>query len=195
MPDRLRYLLIAVFLLVVVGGITDLILDRPTTLLSLHVAFEVGLVLLSLTAAGVLWRGWAAAERELGEVRSDLATTRRSLEERQRERDAWKRQAETALAGLGEAIGDQFTRWGLTPAEREVALGLLKGLGHKQVAAATGRSERTVRQHAVAVYEKSGLGGRAELAAFFLGGLSAGDGAGTTPGSGPVYSRLPRSGP
>jgi DNA-binding NarL/FixJ family response regulator len=32
----------------------------------------------------------------------------------------------------------------------------------------TGRSERTVRQHAVAVYEKSGLHGRSELAAFFL---------------------------
>ena len=45
---------------------------------------------------------------------------------------------------------------------------LLKGLGHKQIAAATGRSERTVRQHAGVVYEKSGLGGRAELAAFFL---------------------------
>ncbi len=30
------------------------------------------------------------------------------------------------------------------------------------------RSERTVRQHAIAVYSKSGLAGRAELAAFFL---------------------------
>jgi len=30
------------------------------------------------------------------------------------------------------------------------------------------RSERTVRQHAVAVYRKSGLAGRAELSAFFL---------------------------
>jgi DNA-binding NarL/FixJ family response regulator len=45
---------------------------------------------------------------------------------------------------------------------------LLKGYGHKEVAALTGRSERTVRQHAVAIYEKSGLKGRAELAGFFL---------------------------
>ena len=29
----------------------------------------------------------------------------------------------------------------------------------------------TIRQHAVAVYQKSGLGGRAELAAFFLEGI------------------------
>ena len=45
---------------------------------------------------------------------------------------------------------------------------MLKGRSHKQIAFATGRSERTVRQHAVAVYQKSGLNGRAELAAFFL---------------------------
>jgi hypothetical protein len=38
-------------------------------------------------------------------------------------------------------------------------------------AARTSRSERTVRQHAVSIYQKSGLGGRAELAAFFLEGV------------------------
>jgi hypothetical protein len=32
----------------------------------------------------------------------------------------------------------------------------------------TGRRERTVRQHGVVVYQKSGLAGRAELAAYFL---------------------------
>ena len=48
---------------------------------------------------------------------------------------------------------------------------LLKGHSHKQIAFETGRSERTVRQHAVAVNQKSGLAGRAELAAFFLDDL------------------------
>ncbi|MBK6842778.1 MAG: helix-turn-helix transcriptional regulator [Gemmatimonadetes bacterium] len=69
---------------------------------------------------------------------------------------------------LGVAIDRQFAAWGLTPTEGEVALLLLKGYGHKQIAGSTGRSERTVRQHAVAVYQKAGLAGRAELAAFFL---------------------------
>ena len=45
---------------------------------------------------------------------------------------------------------------------------LLKGYEHKVIAALTRRSERTVRQHAGAVYEKAGLAGRAELAAYFL---------------------------
>jgi DNA-binding NarL/FixJ family response regulator len=44
----------------------------------------------------------------------------------------------------------------------------LKGRSHKEIAYISGRSERTVRQHAVSVYQKSHLGGRAELAAFFL---------------------------
>jgi DNA-binding NarL/FixJ family response regulator len=52
--------------------------------------------------------------------------------------------------------------------EREIALLLMKGYSHKAIARDRGRSERTVRQHAVAIYQKSGLGGRAELAAFFL---------------------------
>ncbi|MBK8057467.1 MAG: helix-turn-helix transcriptional regulator [Gemmatimonadetes bacterium] len=101
-------------------------------------------------------------------ARRTLEATQRSLEARQVERDAWRRSAEDALAGLGVAIDRQFAAWGLTPTEGEVALLLLKGYGHKQIAGDTGRSERTVRQHAVAVYQKAGLGGRAELAAFFL---------------------------
>ena len=72
------------------------------------------------------------------------------------------------MAGLGRAIDERFTAWALTPAERDVGLLILKGRSHKQIAFTTGRSEKTVRQHAVAVYQKSGLNGRAELAAFFL---------------------------
>ena len=93
------------------------------------------------------------------------------LEAHRAERDAWRESARSALEGLGRAIDARFDAWHLTPAERDVALLLLQGHGHKQIAAMTQRSERTVRQHAVAVYEKSGLRGRAELAAFFLGDL------------------------
>ena len=59
-------------------------------------------------------------------------------------------------------------RWSLTPAERDVALLQLKGLRHKEIADLRKTSERTVRQQALAVYRKSGLNGRNDLAAFFL---------------------------
>jgi DNA-binding NarL/FixJ family response regulator len=62
----------------------------------------------------------------------------------------------------------QFDEWQLTLTEREVAFGLLQGYSHKRIAKESGRSERTVRQHATAVYEKAGVTSRAELAAYFL---------------------------
>lgn len=167
-PSRLPLLIIVVLALVAIGGTIDLILDKPATLFSLHVLFELALVLFSLSSIAVIAGQWRRTSAELEGTRRSLEATRRSLETRQVERDAWRRSAEDALAGLGVAIDRQFTAWGLTPTEREIALLLLKGYGHKQVAANTGRSERTVRQHAVAVYQKAGLGGRAELAAFFL---------------------------
>lgn len=157
----LRVLLAVVLVITIVGGTTDLILDRPTTWRSAHVLLELLLVTTAVAAAIVLWLGWWRTRRSLVE-------TRRSLETHRAERDAWRASAETALAGLGRAIDERLQAWGLTPTEREVALLLLKGKSHKEIAYVTGRSERTVRQHAVAVYDKSGLAGRAELAAFFL---------------------------
>lgn len=154
-------LLALVLLLFAVGFAVDLFLDDPETWRSAHVLFEVALTGLSLGFAAWLWFGWRRTALSLVEAS-------RSLEAQKADRDAWRNSARAALEGLGRAIDAQFTAWQLTATEREVALLLLKGHGHKQIAAMTGRSERTVRQHAVAVYEKSGLHGRAELAAFFL---------------------------
>ena len=158
---RMRLLLALALLSIIVGGSIDLALDRPTEWLAPHPVFELLMVAGALVMATTLWLGWWRAERSAADLRANLAA-------RQTERDRWKASAQAALEGLGRAIDAQFRAWRLTPTEREVALMLLKGLGHKEIAALTGRSERTVRQHAGVVYEKSGLGGRAELAAFFL---------------------------
>jgi DNA-binding NarL/FixJ family response regulator len=125
------------------------------------VAFEVAFVALCLGAVVHLWRGWMGARR-------GQRLTEERLQAREEERDLWRSRADRFLRGLGAEIDGQLTQWSLTPSEKEIALLLLKGLGHKQVAALTERSERTVRQHAVAVYRKSGCAGRAELAAYFL---------------------------
>lgn len=161
---RSRLPVLALLSMVAVIGAVDLYLDRPARWLSPHVLVEIALVLVSGGTAWVLWRGWRRAS-------TALAGVRRTLVERESELWAWRARAESAMAGFNRAVDEQCAAWGLTPAEREVAILLLKGSGHKQIAAQTGRSERTVRQHAVAVYEKSGLRGRAELAAFFLDAL------------------------
>ena len=164
-PRGMRLVLAAVLAAIVAGGVVDLVLDAPTRWLSGHVLYEVALILGGSAAALWLWRNWKRAAES-------ASALRRSLGERQAERDAWRERASQAIQGFGRAVSEQFRVWGLTPAEREVALQLLKGQSHKEIAAATGRSERTVRQHAVAAYHKAGVAGRAELAAFFLGDLT-----------------------
>lgn len=157
-------ILALVFLAIVIGGVTDLILDAPGRWWSPHIVGELALITLSLGFAVYLWRGWHRTARALREVRAALTI-------RSSERDRWRENTRRLLEDLGREVDRQFGDWGFTRAEREVAVLLLKGLSHKEIAVHTSRSERTVRQHAVALYRKAGLSGRAELAAFFLGDL------------------------
>ena len=158
---RFRLGLTVLLIAIATWGVVDIVLDRPQDWLSLHVLVEIGFVLLSTGSVLYLWQGWMRARRSLGQAEGRLAAN-------EVERDRWRARATRLLHGLGEEIDSQFERWSLTPAERQVALLILKGLGHKEAASVLDRSERTVRQHAVSVYRKSGLAGRAELSAFFL---------------------------
>ncbi len=56
----------------------------------------------------------------------------------------------------------------MIPAEADIAGPMLKGLPLRDIAALRRTSETTIRQQAQAIYRKSGLSGRAELAAYFL---------------------------
>lgn len=80
----------------------------------------------------------------------------------------WRHAARQHSDGLGLAIRNQFDDWRLTASEADIAMLMLKGLAHKEVAALRKASPATVRQQAAAIYQKSGLASRAELSAFFL---------------------------
>lgn len=126
-----------------------------------HVAIEIGAMALALFGAGLLVRELARVRRRARRLEVDLAATRAQAAR-------WREDAREALKGLAEAIDRQFDRWGLTAAEREVGLLLLKGLSLREVAEVRGTSERTAREQSRSVYRKAGLSGRAELSAFFL---------------------------
>ncbi len=133
-----------------------------------HVALELGVAAI---AVGGLIYYLRLALRERGERQALTVELLQAQDERERlraEAQAWRHEAHEAVSGLASAMGRQFDRWALTAAEREVALWLLKGLSHKEVATARGTSERTVRQQSLMVYKKAGVTGRAELSAFFL---------------------------
>jgi DNA-binding CsgD family transcriptional regulator len=161
----LRWVLAIALASIIIGGSMDLMMDQPLTWLSFHVVFELLMIAGALTMATTLWLGWRNSQL-------DVVRLRRSLREQQTERDMWLSSARHALDGLARAIDAQFDRWQLTPAEREIALLLLKGHSHKAIARATSRSDATVRQHATVIYHKAGLSGRAELAAHFLDDLA-----------------------
>jgi DNA-binding CsgD family transcriptional regulator len=94
---------------------------------------------------------------------------RRTLERQQR--------AETALSVASGAFADVldafFTRWALTPAERDVALMVLKGLENEQIAAARGSAVGTVRAQSTRIYAKAGVTSRSQLMSVFIEELLA----------------------
>jgi DNA-binding CsgD family transcriptional regulator len=128
----------------------------------------VDVVPIVMTSVGV-----ALLFRVTARQREEHAKVIRDLELARAQGQRWRAEARTYLDGLGEAIEAQFSRWSLTDAEREVALLLLKGLSHKEIATVRAVSERTVREQARSLYSKSGLSGRAALSAFFLEDLLA----------------------
>jgi DNA-binding CsgD family transcriptional regulator len=161
--ERLRTSVIAGLLaLVAVFVSVDVVEDsKAGSLTVFHITAEIAIVALFLVAVVVLIRGLRVAEASAVRLGHDLAAA-------QAEADRFRAEAAPALSGLATAIDQQFERWGLTQAEREIALLLLRGLSHREVADARHTNEATVRQQALAVYRKSGLRSRSELSAFFL---------------------------
>ena len=151
----------------IIGGISLLmtleIIEEPEMTLN-EILFElIEPTILVLTAAAVVHL-LGRMQRQHQEQMSLM----RDLEVARSEGAQWRSDMRELLKGLGTAIDDQFERWRLTSAEREVAMLMLKGLSHKEIAVVRETSERTVRQQARAIYGKSNLSGRAALSAFFL---------------------------
>ncbi len=110
----------------------------------------------------------SAAEGRAAESDAEAAALAARLAESRAEAARWKQEAAELIGGLGVAIDRQLDKWALSPAEKEIALLLLKGLSHKDIAELRSVGETTVRQQARAIYKKGGLDGRHDLAAFFL---------------------------
>jgi DNA-binding CsgD family transcriptional regulator len=159
---------IALFALIAVLMATDLTIEfRLGEPLGLQ-TFELIIFLSALAGFAFHWWQMVAARRRAQRLNQALAEARAEVTRWSEDARRWNLEAQHVLRGLGAAIDRQFDRWGLTPAEREIALLQLKGLRHKEIAELRQTSERTVRQQALGVYRKSGLTGRSDLAAFFL---------------------------
>ncbi|HSN30378.1 MAG TPA: LuxR C-terminal-related transcriptional regulator [Kofleriaceae bacterium] len=152
--------------------LVDLVGELAAGTTAFHAIVEGSAIVTGATTVGAIVRQMRELGREARVLRARLASS-------SAEAERWAREAQNLIAGLAGAIDDQLERWHLTAAEKEIALLLLKGLEHKQIAELRGVSETTVRQQARSLYRKAGLAGRHELAAFFLedllGPRAAGD--------------------
>ena len=68
-------------------------------------------------------------------------------------------------------LEDHFQEWGLTPAERDVALFAIKGFSTQEIADLRKTSEGTIKAQTNAIYRKAGVSGRPQLLSLFIDDL------------------------
>ncbi len=128
----------------------------------------VSLLLTIASAVGV-----ALLVQRMNAQREESMALMRQLEIAREEGETWRSKVQSALAGVKDEMEKQFLRWGMTAAERDVGLLILKGLNHKEIATLRGTSEATVRQQAQSIYKKSRMPGKTAFCAYFLEDLFA----------------------
>lgn len=106
--------------------------------------------------------------QQLAQARKKIEGLQNDVENLNKEKEQWKGETHQLLAGLSVKIEKQFAYWQLTPAETEVGFLLLKGFSLKEIADIRNTKLKTVQQQSQAIYQKTGLASRSELAAFFL---------------------------
>ncbi len=151
----------AILISITLLTLLDIGVDLMQGVALVHIWIEAAVIPLAGTGLYFVWRGLERAQSENNLLRRDLTEVANRAAD-------WKHEAARYVDGLSAAIDSQLTRWQLTTSEKDIALLLLKGMSHKEIAAARQTKERTVRHQSLAGYAKSGLDGRAHLAAYFL---------------------------
>ncbi len=161
MSNRERLVLLSILLFISTTITADLLTDAREGSATWHLLIEGLAGFLALYGAFYLLKDTFSLKRDLTKERERSSTFRREAEE-------WRSHAKKYLEGLSNTIDEQLSAWGLTPAEKEIAFLLIKGLSLKEIANLRNTTEKTARVQSMAVYSKAGLAGRSELAAFFL---------------------------
>jgi DNA-binding CsgD family transcriptional regulator len=82
--------------------------------------------------------------------------------------DAVEQQVRVASGFFVDVLQDQFQAWGLSPAERDVALFAVRGYSNAEIAKALGKSEATVKTQLNAIFRKADVSGRTALVCHFI---------------------------
>lgn len=88
-----------------------------------------------------------------------------------RERNLARERLRRASGAFMELLEERFVEWGLTPAEKDVALFAIKGMSTAEIAVLRNTSEGTVKAQTNAIYRKAGVSGRPQLLSLFIDDL------------------------
>lgn len=94
-----------------------------------------------------------------------------------RERNEAHLRLSRASGAFGDLLNEKFAEWGLTVAERDVALFAIKGMSTAEIAGLRKTSEGTVKAQTNAIYRKAGVTGRSQLLSVFIEDLMRDEGA------------------
>lgn len=155
-------LAMALFGLIVLLMAADVVDDYREGQTLMHIRVELMVVACSLLGIAIIGKHY------MHHTLTRMNNMQTHLQEAEAEAQHWRTQSKALMQGLGIEIQKQFVRWGLTQAESEIGLLMLKGFSHQEIAELRNASERTIREQARAVYRKAGLHNKAELSAFFL---------------------------
>lgn len=145
------------------------------TLCAVFFVYEILITLLGLPIAPINWQ-----VHELIEIAAALGLIigvgvgAYMLRAAMRRSEHVESQLRAASGAFMELLEDKFTLWGLTPAERDVALFSIKGFSTQDIAAMRETSEGTVKAQTNAIYRKAGVSGRPQLLSLFIDDLMDG---------------------
>lgn len=157
--ERIVFAGILVIVTILVGF--DIFTDSREGVVLWHVLTEGFIGLLALAGVFYLLLGTVSLRHQLQKEIDDFSAFKKEAE-------AWRADSRKYVEGLAQAIDQQLMKWNLTPAEKEVAFLLLKGLSLKEIADVRNTTEKTARVQSMSIYAKAGISGRSELSAFFL---------------------------
>jgi DNA-binding CsgD family transcriptional regulator len=92
-----------------------------------------------------------------------------------RQRNLAEERLRRASAAFMDVLDERFAEWGLTTAERDVALFAIKGMSTAEISTLRATSEGTVKAQTNAIYRKAGVTGRPQLLSLFIEDLMRDD--------------------
>ncbi len=163
-----RFYLSGIFFLTIFFIGVDIIEDLEAGSSLDHVLKEGFIVAIGLVGFLSIWYRYFKIVKTAKRLKGDVSHLQSDISHYKADLAKYKEETKSLIEGLAVKIDAQLERWGLTKAEKDVALMILKGLTNAEIAHIRNSSESTVRGQINSLFKKSNLHSRAELAAYFL---------------------------